>query len=528
MKYLKIACILLCLFKFLPGKAQPEYYVNRHGVRHNYGFWGNRTGCNITIRVDSFTKHAAFGSGSNFTGLLYLEGARSVDLSSLIHKDSLSFFRYSVIVNDSDKLADEKIPSGIEFVYPERSDHPGYVQVSLGNYVIAGKKLRLEMYNILRKQERYSAVLHAGALTPPRIVALYMYRMDTMMGSAFPRPIHENDIISASDKSNGLLIGARSTPFWPLYYVYLKHVPSGNVTRLFNNWSVTGDTMVLSVAGDYITKSGPYEISIVGESNENMTLTPLAVAPALYHFRVKGNTATFSYNELGIMAGCVFAGALLIFFFIKRKQRRKLFLEKQQKELVQMRLNAVRQQLNPHFMFNALAGIQNLMNKKDIDNANGYLGKFARITRHVLANRDLNSLKEEKELLDDYLQMEQLRFGFSYKIEIDNNLDAANIEIPVMVLQPFVENAVKHGLAGKGSEGLITVEFRKHDKELQLMIIDNGEGFDVTSSKSGLGLLLSRNRISLLNQLYKQNKIVLDIASGKSGTIVSIHFKNWL
>lgn len=84
--------------------------------------------------------------------------------------------------------------------------------------------------------------------------------------------------------------------------------------------------------------------------------------------------------------------------------------------MAKLKLNSIRSQLNPHFLFNALAGIQNLMNKNEIDNANKYLSKFARLTRNVLDDKELASLSQEKTLLNDYLQMEQFRFGFKYEL----------------------------------------------------------------------------------------------------------------
>lgn len=168
--------------------------------------------------------------------------------------------------------------------------------------------------------------------------------------------------------------------------------------------------------------------------------------------------------------------------YIKKKEAKKLVQQFKEKEITQLQLNSIRSQLNPHFLFNALAGIQNLMNKNEIDNANKYLSKFARLTRNVLNDKELVSLAQEKALLDDYLQMEQLRFGFSYEIKTDDNLDLENIEIPSMLLQPFVENAVKHGISQKANDGKITITFNKQANNLVLTITDNGNGFDTEKS----------------------------------------------
>ncbi|RZJ80929.1 MAG: sensor histidine kinase, partial [Flavobacterium sp.] len=175
-----------------------------------------------------------------------------------------------------------------------------------------------------------------------------------------------------------------------------------------------------------------------------------------------------------------------------------------------------------------LSGIQNLMNKNETENANTYLAKFARLTRNVLDDKELISLSQEKTLLDDYLQMEQLRFGFEYEINTPNNLDIENIEIPSMLLQPFVENAVKHGIAQKADKGKITIVFDKKENDLVLTVTDNGNGFNATIKYAGLGLALSQNRITLLNSVYKENRFTLVTESSANGTIISLTLTDWL
>lgn len=168
------------------------------------------------------------------------------------------------------------------------------------------------------------------------------------------------------------------------------------------------------------------------------------------------------------------------------------------------------------------------MNKNEIDNANKYLSKFARLTRNVLDGKELISLAQEKTLLDDYLQMEQLRFGFQYEINHSEALDLENIEIPSMLLQPFVENAVKHGISQKATDGKIIITFSKQANDLVLTVTDNGNGFDTEKKNNGLGLLLSESRIALLNSIYKENCFTLAIQSATNGTKVSLTLSDWL
>ncbi|WP_315814796.1 sensor histidine kinase [Paraflavitalea speifideaquila] len=178
------------------------------------------------------------------------------------------------------------------------------------------------------------------------------------------------------------------------------------------------------------------------------------------------------------------AGALvliaLVFAAYRQYTRRLVRQAAQQRSKVQLTLRSIRSQLNPHFMFNALGSIQNLMNKHQLLEANHYLAKFAALTRQVLntSERELISLEDELKIASDYLEMEQLRFAFQYRLQVAPNINQANSEIPSMLLQPFIENAVKHGMASLREKGFITVEVQQQEHNLVFTIHDNGPGFN--------------------------------------------------
>ncbi|HMI02376.1 MAG TPA: histidine kinase, partial [Pedobacter sp.] len=224
------------------------------------------------------------------------------------------------------------------------------------------------------------------------------------------------------------------------------------------------------------------------------------------------------------------SGVALLFFVYYRRNKLKLKTAAQEKQLAGLKLKSIRSQLNPHFMFNALSSIQNLINKNNIEDANFYLSKFAGLTRQVLDsnNEDLISLDEEVKLLNDYLQMEQLRFNFKYDILVDESLNQANIEIPTMLLQPFAENAVKHGISGLKEAGRLSIKMVTEQKDLVLSIEDNGKGFNKKEDTTGYGLKLSEERITLLNQLYKDQQLSLHISPAHTGTLVTIRLSNWI
>jgi len=217
------------------------------------------------------------------------------------------------------------------------------------------------------------------------------------------------------------------------------------------------------------------------------------------------------------------------FMMYRDQQKRKLAKEAQNKQIATLQLQAVRSQLNPHFIFNALAGIQNLMNKNEVEKANNYLSRFARLTRNILddGNKELTTIEQEITLLNDYLQMEQMRFGFEFSIEVNNAAIDLQIEIPAMLLQPFVENAVKHGISSLKSEGMVTVSITRQNNDLSLIVHDNGIGFNEAKT-TGMGIRLCRERIALLNSIYKNTTILLHTNSGGEGTLVTIELKNWL
>jgi two-component system LytT family sensor kinase len=220
--------------------------------------------------------------------------------------------------------------------------------------------------------------------------------------------------------------------------------------------------------------------------------------------------------------------ATIVFVYNRIRQRALFAKEMQNRKTATLQLQSIRSQLNPHFIFNALAGIQNLMNKNEIENANKYLTRFARLTRNVLddGQKELIPIENEIDLLTDYLQMEQMRFGFNFSINADQDIDR-QIEIPAMLLQPFAENAVKHGVSALKNKGEIIIGIFKKDKNLRLIVQDNGKGFN-DSKPNGMGIRLCEDRIKLLNSIYKNTSILLIKSSGNEGTLITIELNNWL
>lgn len=201
---------------------------------------------------------------------------------------------------------------------------------------------------------------------------------------------------------------------------------------------------------------------------------------------------------------------------IRKEEVRKLT---QEREINELRIKALQAQMNPHFTFNALNSIQYFLANADQENAFRFIGYFAKLIRQTLefASRSSVSIKEEASFLENYIKLEQMRFEdkFRFKIAIDPpNLDSHRYQIPPMLLQPFVENAILHGLLHKETPGMLLIRFEPTGKEiLGCVVEDDGIGREKSAeinrgrhkSHKSLGLDITKRRIGLLNQPGQQD-----------------------
>ena len=143
----------------------------------------------------------------------------------------------------------------------------------------------------------------------------------------------------------------------------------------------------------------------------------------------------------------------------------QIILQIQQQKRLQARMETLRAQINPHFMSNSLNAIESLVNQDQKQAASKYLIHFSRLTRRLLnsSRNPQTSLKEELKTLEHFLALEQLRFRdkLQYDIMVASGLNPENIEVPAMILQPYVENAIWHGLMHKEGTGNILIELKK-------------------------------------------------------------------
>lgn len=193
--------------------------------------------------------------------------------------------------------------------------------------------------------------------------------------------------------------------------------------------------------------------------------------------------------------------SILVTFFIVRFVIKRQ--EKVRRQLLELELKAIRAQMNPHFTFNALGSIQNLIAQGKGKEADEYLVNFAKLLRMVLntSEKRLIPLSDEIALISLYLHLEQLRIPFTYSIVVDEDIETEVEEIPGMLIQPIVENAIKHGIVPHGG-GNVTVDFSLKDQILYTKVTDTGSGFmpDIEGETKGFGLKSTRERLALLNK----------------------------
>lgn len=194
----------------------------------------------------------------------------------------------------------------------------------------------------------------------------------------------------------------------------------------------------------------------------------------------------------------------------------KLESDKQQAELRQqaseLEMQALRAQMSPHFIFNCLSSINRFILKHESEAASNYLTRFSRLIRLVLSNskKPLISLEDELEMISLYIEMERLRFNnsFDFTINIKDEVDTSSISIPPLLLQPFAENAIWHGLMNKEGHGQLDMSFSSDESILTCTITDNGVGRQKAEAfkskkdlkRKSLGLQITRDRLAKLNR----------------------------
>ncbi|MFY9241642.1 MAG: histidine kinase [Polaribacter sp.] len=298
----------------------------------------------------------------------------------------------------------------------------------------------------------------------------------------------------------------------------------------------------------------------INTSNNNQIIyNRLAEGDYIFQLKNKDATETSEIKELNFIVegvfyeqlwfyGLISFGVISLFLMYsyntnkRLKEKQRLELEKQNKEIenIFLKLESLRSQMNPHFVFNALNSIQDYIVNNQKNLAADYLGKFADLIRKYLdqSSKKEIALSEEIETIERYLELEKLRFEekLSYQIKIQENLNIDDIFIPTVLIQPYVENALKHGLLHKKEKGNLSIEISINEEKSTLIItvIDNGVGRKKAAAIKekqirrhvSFATEATNKRLELLNY-NKQDKIELlvedlDVNAKDVGTKVTL------
>ncbi|MDQ3143170.1 MAG: histidine kinase, partial [Bacteroidota bacterium] len=298
------------------------------------------------------------------------------------------------------------------------------------------------------------------------------------------------------------------------------------------------------------------------QSTQNTSLNYTFFEPGTYTFRVRSEdykkqqsfkediltfqVLPFWYETILFkiaMALLVIAAVWLIAFIILRYKRKQELLKMEvEAKFAELKLFALKSQMNPHFVSNALSSIQYLIQNNINSLAESYLVRFSKLMRLFLesSKSEFISLENELNLINNYLEIEMLRFSDRIKYHIQlhpQNLDTAAIYLPSLLIQPFVENSLNHGLFHKEGKGHIKIDIYDSKNELKIIIEDDGIGRirakELQSKNLGhfksRGMEIVKDRIDILEQ-QKQSTIKIDIEdlyenAEASGTRVTLSIK---
>lgn len=275
---------------------------------------------------------------------------------------------------------------------------------------------------------------------------------------------------------------------------------------------------------------GKYTFKVKSCNNEGVW----NVEPVTFSFTIK----TPFYKSWWFILICIvgLSGVVIVIFRLRVRQIKK----KQQAEfehLVEVskaELTALRAQMNPHFVFNALNSIQHYILNSKGDEAVRYLSKFAKLIRLILSNseKQIVTINEDIEALKLYLELERMRFEnkFDYSINIDSSIDGDYDEIPPMLIQPYLENAILHGINPKVGSGHIDISMKIVNQFIKISIKDDGIGREKSKSvqslqpaarHKSLGMKITKDRVRILNTIHQSNLNVniIDLYNEKNEAI---------
>jgi LytS/YehU family sensor histidine kinase len=278
-------------------------------------------------------------------------------------------------------------------------------------------------------------------------------------------------------------------------------------------------------------------------TNENYLLLP-NLSPANYKLEIQSQNEDNIWSESSklsftikkpwwrtylFLSLLILGIALIVFSIVRTRLKSSEEKNKLLQEINQLEKSALSAQMSPHFIFNCLNSIQKYIMYKDKREAMEYLATFSGLIRMYLkaSANDHISLAEEIKMLTHYLELEKLRFNSSFNFEIKTppNSNFSSIKIPTMLIQPFVENAVLHGMKDKvDNNGSILVDIKREINFLHVLIEDNGQGIEHTKTEKNhdsMGMSITQKRLALI-QDKSLVKDAFEIISTEEGTSIKI------
>ncbi|MEL6561036.1 MAG: histidine kinase [Bacteroidota bacterium] len=237
-----------------------------------------------------------------------------------------------------------------------------------------------------------------------------------------------------------------------------------------------------------------------------------------------------TYLILFVLLLALFMGLMAYFLYRSMKAKQALQSTKLELEKSQLQHRFLRTQLNPHFFFHALSSIENYIDRKDSTNASEFLQSFSKLMRQILESSDVDfiTLADETNLLHKYLEIQQLNYGFSfdYIITVDQQLAKDRIMIPPMLLQPYVENAIVHGVSTV-KEGKVTIDISRAEDQLVIKVTDNGKSSEnghqsAQKLNKSMSMEILNKRIANLREIHQ---FMVDVSVDLSDTGSQIEMK---
>lgn len=388
-----------------------------------------------------------------------------------------------------------------------------------------------EVSNIFRLQQKLW-VVHTNGIS--------VFDPASLEKPVRPPPVYiVNTIVNADTVTAGTNRFSHDQNYFNISFIGLSYINPGKISYRYKMEGVDSSWIYTKYTSVKYQTLPPRHYRFLVEAKNNGD--NWSEVPASFSFEILPAWWQSWVFKVGVL---VFGLCIILLVFklrINHIRKREEQKTKLQNRIATFELNALRAQMNPHFVFNAINSVQYFITNNDPDSSQEYLSKFAKLIRYVVDNSRLTfiPIKKEIEALTLYLDLEALRFGtrFRYTIRIHPNVDLEYTQIPSMLIQPYVENAIWHGIMHKKGNGTIDVSLQMKGEILYCIIEDDGIGRQKSlelkknrepESRPSVGMSNTRDRLEIINQVNNSNMHIeltdLFTEGGEAcGTRVEIH-----